>query len=267
MPNHVTNHLSFNGKESKVKELLDSVKGAKYDFEIDAYYPIPNALRNANCPAVIASNEEVKEWSRKKRENKLTEWELMRKPMTERKSNELIKKYGANNWYDWCCNNWGTKWGAYDVYKVDDYAFEFLSAWSTPIAAMMVLSKLHPEVEIFVRYFDEDFGANVGEYKLLGGKVTYIYQPADCTEAAYRLAIDIDGSDRYYTDDLLDIDEDNDIDDTYTATCIKLAHEKGAIYNDYAVNVLNRLLELAVEAENYEQAGLIKKYIDNPIIK
>ena len=267
MPNHVTNHLSFYGKESKIKELLEGVKGAKYDFEIDAYYPMPSALRNTSSPPNIVSNEELKEWNKKKRENKLTDWELMRKPMTERKSKELIKKYGADNWYDWCNNNWGTKWGAYDVYKIDDYSFSFLSAWSTPISAMIVLSKCYPEVEIMVRYFDEDFGANVGEYTLLAGKVIYLNQPADCSEEAYRLAIDIDGGDSYYTDDLLDVEESDDIDGTYMSTCIKLAHEKGVIYNDFPINVLNKLLELAVEAEKYEQAGLIKKYIDNPITK
>jgi hypothetical protein len=267
MPNHVTNHLSFNGEESKIKELLKGVKGDKYEFEIDAYYPIPSALRNTVSPSKIVSNEELKDWNRRKKEKQLTDWELMYKPMTERRSKELIKKYGADNWYDWCCNNWGSKWGAYGVDKIDDYTFSFLSAWSTPISAMVVLSKYYPDVEIAVKYFDEDFGANVGEYTLLAGKIIYINQPEDFSEEAYRLAIDIDGSDRYYTDDLVDIDEEDNIEHTYISTCIKLAHERGTIYKDFPAIVLNKLLELAVASEKYEQAALIKKYIENPISK
>lgn len=52
----------------------------------------------------------------------------------------LVEKYGASNWYDWNCSNWGTKW---DVCEGD---FEldadgksgsgwFDTAWSPPIAA------------------------------------------------------------------------------------------------------------------------------------
>ena len=264
MPNHITNHLSFTGVESKVNELLSAVKGTKYDFDIETFSPIPEQLKNTTSPAKIVSEDEYKLWVKRKGKNELTDYELMIVPMTKEISDNLIKKYGVNNWYEWCCANWGTKWGAYDVEKNGD-SFEFLSAWSTPMEAMLSLSKLYPEVEIFVRYFDEDFGSNVGEYKLLGGKITFVNQPKDCTEEAYRLAIDIDGSSHYYTDDLLDIDESDNINEAYTATCIKLAHEKGCINNDLPHVVLVRLLEYAVADELYERAAIIKKYIEQSI--
>ena len=33
------------------------------------------------------------------------------------------------NWYDWCLENWGTKWGCYD-FGIDDEVISFTSAWS-----------------------------------------------------------------------------------------------------------------------------------------
>ena len=60
----------------------------------------------------------------------------------------LIDKYGADNWYDWQCNNWGTKWDVY-VKDVVDYlikpigiegeyyvCLEFNTAWGPPTQAI-----------------------------------------------------------------------------------------------------------------------------------
>ena len=40
--------------------------------------------------------------------------------------------YGANTWYDWCCNNWGTKWnaGRTEICGNDEIIFE--TAWGSP---------------------------------------------------------------------------------------------------------------------------------------
>jgi len=48
----------------------------------------------------------------------------------------LLEKYGCSGWYDWCLNNWGTKWDT----KPDDFFLDgdsmelyFDTAWSPPI--------------------------------------------------------------------------------------------------------------------------------------
>lgn len=266
MANHVTNKLRFAGKESKVKEMLNSVKGIKCDFDIDSFYPVPEELKNTVSPTRIVSNEELKKRVNKRDRGELTDYELQCMPMTESRSKQLIKNYGADNWFDWCSKNWGTKWGAYDVEKCDD-TFEFLTAWRTPMPAMIVLSKMHPEVELSVRYFDEDFGCNVGEYKILAGKIIYLNQPEGFTEESYRLAMDIDDNDGYYADTLLNIDEDEGVDDNYATACIKLVHEKGILYYDFPIIVLDKLLEYAIADEKYERANTIKKYKDNLLAK
>ncbi len=93
---------------------------------------------------------------------------------------ENIKNYGAIDWYDWCCDNWSTKWNAFDV-KVEDRDeeddicwFKFTTAWCPPEKWIIELSKhcdftLSCEVEGsdtryryvcengVLRYFESDF--------------------------------------------------------------------------------------------------------------
>ena len=63
-----------------------------------------------------------------------------------------IKKYGYANWYDFCVNEWGTKWeiGA-DGNPAQDIPgglmLGFESAWSPPIAAYEKLLEMGFEIE------------------------------------------------------------------------------------------------------------------------
>lgn len=161
--------------------------------------------------------------------------------------------------------NWKGKTRVYDVEQIEGYKFTFLSAWASPFSAMKLISRLHPEVEISVRYFDDDFGANVGEYKLSKGRLVYKNKPKSYTEESYMLAIDIDGGCDYYIEELLDVNKDDSIDDPYTSACLKVAHNRGAIYDGFPNNVLSKLLELAVNSEQYERAGAIKKLLEKNI--
>lgn len=76
-----------------------------------------------------------------------------------------LKKYGAINWYDFACENWGTKWGAYDVIVLheDDkrLALEFNTAWSPPEPIFDELVKRGYKVNCI--WQDED-PSNQGEY-------------------------------------------------------------------------------------------------------
>ena len=44
------------------------------------------------------------------------------------------------NWYDWCCENWRTKWNSYDGNVTED-GIGFNTAWSQPIHVIAALSK------------------------------------------------------------------------------------------------------------------------------
>lgn len=65
---------------------------------------------------------------------------------------ELVKKYGASDWYSWSVENWGTKWDVEPTeYNVEDdgksvYVF-FDSAWSPPIAFYEAIGELGFKVD------------------------------------------------------------------------------------------------------------------------
>ena len=54
----------------------------------------------------------------------------------EKKALKRLAKYGAENWYDWACNNWGTKWNSVDTEIIEDerdgLTYSFNTAWDCP---------------------------------------------------------------------------------------------------------------------------------------
>ena len=84
------------------------------------------------------------------------------------------EKYGAKDWYDWCCDNWGTKWNAChtqinDLEKADIY---FDTAWSAVPYIIAKIAELHPECKIEYEYAEEDTGVNAGYIIFENGEIT-----------------------------------------------------------------------------------------------
>lgn len=105
------------------------------------------------------------------------------------------RKYGYSTWYYWSCNNWGTKWNAYNQARMSDTAFSFDTAWAHPFPVMSELSKMMFRSIVFeVKYADEDIGANVGHYRIIGGITTYLLDTDD-KEECRRFACDVHGYD------------------------------------------------------------------------
>lgn len=87
-----------------------------------------------------------------------------------------ILNYGADTWYDWSCNNWGTKWGAIDSYIIGN-CIGFQTAWSAALPITAKLSEIFPNVTFSHEWADEDIGSNCGRYEFLGGKAFNEYLP------------------------------------------------------------------------------------------
>ena len=76
-----------------------------------------------------------------------------------------IEKHGFKDWYDWNCNNWGTKWD-FNLENVENpdpntVTAAFDTAWAPPIEAYNKLMELGFEIEAF--YYEPGM-AFVGKY-------------------------------------------------------------------------------------------------------
>jgi len=168
MPNHITNKVSLKGDTQKINEVIQFV-GDKMDF--NKIIPMPEELEGTQSPS-------------------------------SKPNRELIKKYGYDNWYDWRCANWGTKWNAYNfdtedcpIPHLNGTTYEFFTAWSAPEPILFRLSEMFPDVEFELSFADEDMGYNCGIYTFLNGDVIDQWIPDFGSREATEFACELQGCD------------------------------------------------------------------------
>jgi hypothetical protein len=249
MPNWITNILTINADEKMVEKILSEVKSKESEFDFNLIVSQPDELEGTTAPARIISDEDYAKDSSK--------------GITQTMSDELISKYGYNNWYDWRYEHWGTKWNADEVYICDN-EITFNTAWCNPQPVMVALSRKYPDIQFDIKFADEDFGHNVGTYILKDGEEIDCYFPEGGSEESYELALDIQGGDSYYSWQILfDADEDKEL-DNFFKTMVKIAYKnEKLIDNDFSKPILNEFLSLALADEEYEFAEQVKKAIQS----
>jgi hypothetical protein len=185
MPNHVTNILRVVAENKE--EIFNTIKGQNDDQFIDfnKILPMPEELKGTTSPTRILSEEEYAE----QKPNEFA------KGITQEMSDQLMKKYGASNWYDWANRNWHTKWNAYDQLIDENGNIIFLTAWSTPMKLIQELSHLYPLAYFTVEFADEDAGYNCGSYTFQAGDLVECYEPEFGTKEAIEYANNILGYD------------------------------------------------------------------------
>jgi len=84
--------------------------------------------------------------------------------------------------YGWCCENWGTKWGLYDIDLNDrriyvkeakqktSVIYRFSTAWSPAIPLIQRMSEIFPRLEFNYRYYECGMSLQ-GRYLVKNGKV------------------------------------------------------------------------------------------------
>jgi hypothetical protein len=109
MPNWCDNQVTITGPSSVIDKIEKIVKEEKdAGGLLNFFHPMPKGLEDTTSPSSSADKPQ---------------------PMIE----------GFDNWYDWRCENWSTKWDVNEFYGVDrqgdTISFAFSSAWSPPIGA------------------------------------------------------------------------------------------------------------------------------------
>ena len=119
MPNWCDNNITIRGKAQDINAIYQQC--LKDDVDLcEAVKPVPKDL---DITAGRLGDE-------------------VEQKALEAKEQANLEKYGHKNWYDWCVNNWGTKWDLCDAnYEYEDagegeaqLVIDCQTAWGPPIA-------------------------------------------------------------------------------------------------------------------------------------
>jgi len=137
MPNWCANKLWISGAVDSeyIDNILTHIKSEEEDFDFEKVLPYPE------------------EYASRDRE------------MRELGCVKFREKYGVDaddgfnsGGYNWCVQNWGTKWNACDAEVVRNYPCSvligFQTAWSPPIPVIQKLSELFPGCMFTLQYYE-----------------------------------------------------------------------------------------------------------------
>ena len=141
MPNHVANELVIRGDSPSIKDFIRFARGTGIHWKGSDKPEIVNDLE--------LSHFLHPEWCNRGRE--------LTMPYSALATGEPMG-------YDWCIENWGTKWGAYECVLMDEdhhgegeISYQFNTAWSPPLKVIDALRKKFPDLEISGGYIDEGY--------------------------------------------------------------------------------------------------------------
>ena len=217
MPNYVTNIVSFSGEPKVLKEMLEKIKdGELGTISFDKIAPMPKGLDIESGSMTIGALKIIKDFINsytdgcetvEKFESIDVEVEnefLNDNPTVTREQFDFGKQYyknilmyGAPTWYEWCWDNWGTKWDAIDSYGsyiegAKDIEMSFDTAWSPPLPIFEKLAKMYPSLTLEAKWADEDIGNNCGSIKYENGELVEKYEP-ESYEEGFEFACEILG--------------------------------------------------------------------------
>lgn len=189
MPNHIKNRLILHGTPEQVKEVVEqystfypSVQGKSYDDE--PRYKKGGAFGFLSKEGIFRVRDQqpavgVPEGWEPDMEKEFTRFPDFSKvipppdhPAYRDEPNQEAVRDSPFWWYNWNCDNWGTKWNAYSCTKEAENIYFFETAWSSVPEIITVMSLAFPAVSFQYDYADEDTGSNTGSFTFLAGEMT-----------------------------------------------------------------------------------------------
>lgn len=154
MPNHVENDLRITGNIDKVKAFFAAVRSDGQWIDADKLIPYPQYFKSLDAA--------VEDWK-------------MLNPNPQGDDWKTCPKDGFNSGgYEWCCENWGTKWGFYEAtvpqYTPRGATISFQSAWSPGLPLIDAMGHKFPGLKFTLRYYEGGSGYK-GIYVVKDGEV------------------------------------------------------------------------------------------------
>ena len=224
MPNWDIIRIYITGPEDKIKEFEGKVLRPEEDadgefqrtFSFDRIKGRPEELANTTSPDPKPEVRKVKDLQGNEIEievyrDVINDWEIKQaisrgeappEPIlcnnaTSAQQQELRRKYGSSNWYDWNCDNWGTKWDCSEsTYDEEDKILQFQTPWACPQEIISEMAGMFPDLNFTGTFADEDFGSNVGNIEDGG-----TFHLEDGSEEAYETAATLWNYEGYYDDE------------------------------------------------------------------
>ena len=204
MPNWVENHVTLDGDPERIHALLEAVKVDEFGLgtiDFNKVIPMPEALNIESGSRTETGFRAYKDFiyvytlcGTINMDRLLDVPPKSEAVFLEKRSDidpeifELGKKayqnlllYGAKTWYEWCNNNWNTKWNACGYAPGIDYndgnKLRFQTAWDAPIPIIEKISEMFPDVELVHEWANEDIGQGCGRMVYQGGVAVDEYYP------------------------------------------------------------------------------------------
>lgn len=184
MPNWCSNTTNVFGKIENVKAFEDEINKRDEDEGfISHLYPVPQELKDSPANFVNMTDPIPENWKNLVAEGTWTQQqydERVAETLADVENKKmLIDKYGAKDWYDWCIDHWGTKWGDCDLYidggpnreeGTSTLELQYETAWGPALEALTHISTMFPKLVFYTFYREEGMGFS-GYHKVCNGDI------------------------------------------------------------------------------------------------
>lgn len=151
MPNWCDNELTVKGKKEELNKFKEFAKTKEGVLDEEKFIPYPEEYRERD--RLAGRYDELKN---KKNKTKEEEAELV--ILSLEAEHGWIKDGFNMGGHEWCCANWGTKWGiCHSELKEEDeneLFYYFDTAWSPPIPIIIKMSEMFPKLKFNLKYYE-----------------------------------------------------------------------------------------------------------------